>query len=67
MLAQRQMMSGYEIPQKDRIDLRQQQMHVYYDSVVNYTHLTVGGSKVAKIDKTTYSCFKWKVLRFWKM
>ncbi len=44
------MVSGYEIPRKDRIALRQQQMHVYHDSVVNYTHLTVGGSKVAEID-----------------
>ncbi len=35
---------------------------VIYDSdifmTMNSTHLTVGGSNVAKIHKTTYSCFK---------
>lgn len=37
-------------------------IHCNYDSniftTLNYTHLTVGEFKVAKIHKTLYSCFK---------
>ncbi len=53
--------TGMKFSRKGQIALWQQQMHVYMNTLVittvNSTHLTVGGSKVAKIDKTT-SAFK---------
>ncbi len=46
-------MNGYEVLQKGRIVLRQQQMHCRaVFTTANSTHLTVGGSKVTKIHNT---------------
>ncbi len=59
-------MSGYEILRKGELLYGSNKctctaIDCNYDNdiftTVNSTHLTVGGSKVAKIHKTTYSCF----------